>query len=76
MAERFQLLANRFIIPKHKLDTVFKYFVLLMSLFVMLALLPRLKSFNVSKDGVQAEFNEYKEALNEAQNKSSSTTTA
>ncbi|WP_462254452.1 pYEATS domain-containing protein [Ferruginibacter sp.] len=58
---------------KEKLDTVFKYFVLLLSLFVMLALLPRLKSFNVSKDGVQAEFNEYKEALNEAQNKSNQT---
>ncbi len=50
-----------------KLSTVFNYFLLLFGVFIILAILPRIKNFNFGKDGVTAEFYEVAKAINEAQ---------
>ena len=50
-----------------RLSTVFNYFLLLFGVFIILAILPRLKVFNFNKDGVSAEFFEIAKAMNEAQ---------
>ena len=50
-----------------RLSTVFNYFLLLFGVFIILAILPRLKVFNFNKDGVSAEFYEIAKAMNEAQ---------
>jgi hypothetical protein len=51
-----------------KLSAAFNYFLLLFGVFVVLAVLPRLKAFNFGKNGVSAEFYDVAKALNEAQN--------
>lgn len=56
-----------------KLTTVFNYFLLLFGVFIILAILPRLKNFNFGKDGVTAEFYEIAKAMNEAQNQAAQT---
>lgn len=56
-----------------KLTAVYNYFLLLFGVFIILAILPRLKSFNFSKDGVSADFQEIAKALNEAQSQMAQT---
>lgn len=53
-----------------RLEAVFKYFLLLFGVFVLLTLLPRIKSFDIGKDGVKAELYELVNAYNAAQNQS------
>lgn len=50
-----------------KLGALFNYFLLLFGVFIILAILPRLKNLNFGKDGVTAEFYEIAKAINEAQ---------
>lgn len=56
-----------------KLTAVYNYFLLLFGVFIILAILPRLKSFNFGKDGVSADFQEIAKALNEAQSQMAQT---
>jgi hypothetical protein len=51
-----------------RLDTTFKYFILLFGVFILLTLLPRIKSFDISKDGVKADMYELAKAMNDSQN--------
>jgi hypothetical protein len=57
-----------------KLDTVFKYFILLFGVFIILLVLPRLKNFDISKDGIKAELFEVAKAINETQSQTTQQT--